>query len=362
MSFKISKENRWLIRPSVSLIPLGEDVIEFFQSSTRRSSRFRLKPDIASVITRLNGENEIDDLCSSFGASSEQVAQFLEVLHERCLIEPACIREMINTNDYYRVLNFIGDYIPAEELFSAFERLRSVRVTLLGCGAVGSWTAIQLAHSGIQSFSIIDGDTVDLSNLNRSLFTRADVGLPKVQALASALGRISPNISVRQFRQKISSPSHLHDVLESSGPEIIINCADEPSVDATSEWINDFCLVTGVPYVIAGGYNLHLSLIGMTVIPKFSACFACSRITLEELDDDTLRGVRRLWRPKRNLGSLAPLTGITSALAVSETIRLAVQSERMRPAMLNRRGEFNFLTGKISFIDLPKRIECRCSA
>jgi molybdopterin/thiamine biosynthesis adenylyltransferase len=362
VSSKISKENRWLIRPSVSLIPLGEDVVEFFQSSTRRSSRFRLKSDIASVITRLNGENEIDDLCSIFGASSEQVTQFLEVLHERCLIEPARIREMIDTNDFHRVLNFIGDYIPADELFSAFERLRSVRVTLLGCGAVGSWTAIQLAHSGIQDFSIIDSDTVDLSNLNRSLFTRADAGLPKVQALASALARISPNISVRQFRQKISSPSHLHDVLDTSGPEIIINCADEPSVDATSGWINDFCLVTGVPYVIAGGYNLHLSLIGMTVIPKLSACFACSRITLEELDDDTLRGVRRLWRPKRNLGSLAPLTGITSALAASETIRLAIQSERMRPAMLNRRGEFNFLTGKISFVDLPKRAECRCSA
>ena len=362
MSSNISKENRWLIRPSVSLIPLGEDVVEFFQSSTRRSSRFRLNPDIASVITRLNGENEIDNLCSSFGASSEQVTQFLAVLHERCLIEPARIREMIDTNDFNRILNFIGDYIPAEELFSAFERLRSVRVTLLGCGAVGSWTAIQLAHSGIKDFSIIDSDTVDLSNLNRSLFTRADVGLPKVQALASALSRISPNISVRQFRQKISSPSHLHDVLATSGPEIIINCADEPSVDATSEWINDFCLVTGVPYVIAGGYNLHLSLIGMTVIPKLSACFACSRITLEELDDDTLRGVRRLWRPKRNLGSMAPLTGITSALAASETIRLAVQSNRMRPAMLNRRGEFNFLTGKISFVDLPKRKECRCSA
>ena len=361
MSPKDLTDTLWLIRPSVSLVPLGEDVVEFFQSSTRRSSHFRLSPEIYNVIKCLDGTKRVDELSSHHGAPVEQIVNFLDVLHEHCLVEPFSIREAIQNSDFYRVLNFIGDYIPAREIFSSFEKIRSARVTIIGCGAVGSWTAVQLAHLGIQNFSIIDNDVVNESNLNRSLFSISDIGTPKVNALASALTKMSANISVRMICEKISKPKSLHKILDASDPDIIINCADEPSVDTTSDWINNYCLETGVPYVIAGGYNLHLSLIGMTVIPKISACFNCSRITLSELDDDALRGVRRLWRPKRNLGSLAPLTGITSALAASEVVRIAVKSDRLRPAMLNRRGEFNFLTNKISFVDLPKRKECQCS-
>ena len=106
----------------------------------------------------------------------------------------------------------------------------------------------------------------------------------------------------------------------------------------------------------------RLGLIGMTVSPGVSACFNCSRITLDELEDKSLQGVRRLWRPKRNLGSLSPLTGITSSLATSEVLRLAVRSERLRPAMWNRRGEFNFLTNELSFVNLPPRPECGCTS
>jgi molybdopterin/thiamine biosynthesis adenylyltransferase len=233
-------------------------------------------------------------------------------------------------------------------------------VTILGCGAVGSWTAVQLAHSGFQDFTLIDGDFVDVSNLNRSIFLREDVGAPKVQALASAIRRISQSIRVRKVHDVVRDAEGVNTLLTKAAPDIVVNCADEPSVDLTSSWINKYCLEKRVPYVIAGGYNLHLSLIGMTVSPGVSACFNCSRITLDELEDDSLRGVQRLWRPKRNLGSLSPLTGITSSLAASETIRLAVQSNRLLPAMWNRRGEFNFLTNTLNFVDIPPRNECGC--
>jgi molybdopterin/thiamine biosynthesis adenylyltransferase len=202
---------------------------------------------------------------------------------------------------------------------------------------------------------------VEESNLNRSIFLHEDIGAPKVEAVASALHRISHRVRVRRVKEHVYDANGLRALLSDARPDVIVNCADEPSVDLTSEWINEYCQHRGVPYVIAGGYNLHLSLIGMTVSPGVSACFNCSRTTLDELEDESLRGVRRLWRPKRNLGSLSPLTGITSSLATSEVLRLAVRSERLRPAMWNRRGEFNFLTNELSFVNLPPRSECGCT-
>ncbi len=361
MKTDVVPSSNWLIRPSVSIIPLDDDNLEFFQSSTRRSMRFRIRPEIAAVIMSLDGNQSIEQLCEEHEASLEQVLGFVEVLHERCAVEPMALRDAINKTDYYRILNFLGDYFPATELFAAFERLCSTSVTILGCGAVGSWIAVQLAHSGLQNITLIDGDLVEESNLNRSVFLGSDVGVPKVQALASALHRISPSIQVRAIQKMACSAEALNYLLFEAAPEVVVNCADEPSVDHTSGWINEYCQANNVPYVIAGGYNLHLSLIGMTVNPGVSACFNCSRIRLEELEDESLRGVRRLWRPKRNLGSLSPLTGITSSLAVSEVLRLAVKSDRLLPAMQNRRGEFNFLTNELSFVDIPLRQECGCA-
>lgn len=360
MKTEIAQATHWRIRPSVSVIPLDDGVFDFFQSSTRRSLRFRLRLEIANVIANLDGRNSTADICAEYDASVVEMNSFLDVLHERCIVEPSPVRQAIDKSEFYRVLNFLGDYFPAAELFATFDKLRSTKVAVLGCGAVGSWTAVQLAHSGFQNFTIIDGDIVEESNLNRSLFLREDIGLPKVHALTSAIHRISPNSQVHQIHKTISESGTLIDVLSEAAPDIVVNCADEPSVDLTSEWINEYCLKHSVPYVIAGGYNLHLSLIGMTVSPGVSACFNCSRITLDQLEDDSLRGVRRLWRPKRNLGNLAPLTGITSSLATSEVFRLALSSERLPPAMRNRRGEFNFLTNELSFVDIPPQRECGC--
>jgi molybdopterin/thiamine biosynthesis adenylyltransferase len=362
VQIEFSPGSRWLLRPSVSVIPVGDGTFEFFQSSTRRSTRFRLRSEIADVIRSLDGGLRLEKICELCGASVSQVSHLMEVLHERCAVEPRAVRDAIDAAEHYRVLNFLGDYFPAAELFAAFERLRSTRVAILGCGAVGSWTAVQLAHSGFENFTVIDGDHLEESNLNRSIFLHEDIGAPKVEAITSALHRISQGVRVRRFKENVCNADGLHALLFETKPDVVVNCADEPSVDITSEWINEYCQHQRIPYVIAGGYNLHLSLIGMTVIPGESACFNCSRITLNEREDESLQGVRRLWRPKRNLGSLAPLTGITSSLAASEVLRLAVGSDRLRPAMWNRRGEFNFLTNELSFVDLPPRPECGCTA
>jgi molybdopterin/thiamine biosynthesis adenylyltransferase len=295
-----------------------------------------------------------------------------EHLHEACLVEDAEFAVRIAGSQWRRVLNFIGDYIPCDELERAFEGLRQTAVILIGVGAVGSWVAVELARSGIGHFTLIDDDTIESSNLNRSLYSQENIGQRKVEALAAQIKNIDQSIEVVQYSARlceakigeVTAGAHtLKNIIrEKSEVCVVVNSADYPSVDATSAFIDEACQATGTPYVIAGGYNLHLSLVGMTVVPGQSACYQCGRMTLEQAQGNELDDMRKLARPWRNIGNLGPLAAITASFAANEVIRLALPRNRIKPAMLNRRGEFNFLTNQMHFTELPPRPECACGA
>ncbi|KAI0249303.1 hypothetical protein BJV78DRAFT_1129765 [Lactifluus subvellereus] len=76
-------------------------------------------------------------------------------------------------------------------------RVRRASVVIVGCGGVGSWTAVMLARSGVARLRLVDFDYVTLSSLNRhATAALADVGTPKVQCVARALRAIAPFVQV----------------------------------------------------------------------------------------------------------------------------------------------------------------------
>ncbi|CAN7499057.1 ThiF family adenylyltransferase [Acidovorax sp. LjRoot129] len=74
-------------------------------------------------------------------------------------------------------------------------KISEVRLLIAGCG-LGASTAIAAARMGFRHFVLVDGDTVELHNLNRQFYDFADVGSLKVDALARQLRRINPDIAV----------------------------------------------------------------------------------------------------------------------------------------------------------------------
>lgn len=76
-------------------------------------------------------------------------------------------------------------------------RLRGAHVVLFGLGGVGSYTAEALARAGIGRLTLIDGDAVSISNLNRQLpALHSTIGRPKVQVMAERIADIDPEIQV----------------------------------------------------------------------------------------------------------------------------------------------------------------------
>lgn len=79
----------------------------------------------------------------------------------------------------------------------AMEALRTKRVILFGIGGVGSWAAEALVRTGLTHLTIVDGDTVQASNINRQLpATRATMGMPKVEALRERLLSLNPEAEI----------------------------------------------------------------------------------------------------------------------------------------------------------------------
>lgn len=71
------------------------------------------------------------------------------------------------------------------------------RIHIIGCGAVGSTIAVQLARNGLTDFVLYDHDIVEEHNIVNQMFRAKDVGTKKVDALADILGEINPEITTK---------------------------------------------------------------------------------------------------------------------------------------------------------------------
>lgn len=77
------------------------------------------------------------------------------------------------------------------------ESLRTTHVIIFGVGGVGSWAAECLIRTGLQHLTLVDGDMVQPSNINRQLpATHATLGQPKVEALKTRLLEINPEADI----------------------------------------------------------------------------------------------------------------------------------------------------------------------
>ncbi len=96
------------------------------------------------------------------------------------------------TDQYDRTRLLIGD--------DGMNRLQQAHVLIAGVGGVGSFTAEALARAGVGTLTLLDNDTVDITNLNRQIHaTQKTVGQPKVQVMAERIADIDPNITVRSI-------------------------------------------------------------------------------------------------------------------------------------------------------------------
>ena len=138
--------------------------------------------------------------------------------------------------------------------------------------------------------------------------------------------------------------------------DLIINCADKPNVDTTSMWIGEYAMKRGIPHIIGGGYNLHLSLICQTVLPGKSACVNCFKKKLEEENKIDPQKVKKLMVKNRKVGSFGPMCSLIASMVGMEAIKIL--TKYIEPSNVNRRGEFDIYTMDIQYKYYERRYDC----
>jgi molybdopterin-synthase adenylyltransferase len=147
------------------------------------------------------------------------------------------------------------------------EKINNGKVLIVGAGGLGAPIALYLAAAGVGTIGIIDGDVVDLSNLQRQVihFT-PDVNKPKVISAKEKINLINPDVKVITYQKLLTAENALE----------IINDYDFV-VDGTDNFpvkflINDACVIAKKPF--SHGGILRFDGQTMTYVPG-SACYRC---------------------------------------------------------------------------------------
>lgn len=108
----------------------------------------------------------------------------------------------------------------------ALERLSRAHVLVVGVGGVGAYAAEMVVRAGVGAITIVDGDTVAESNINRQLVAlHSTLGQPKVDILAARLTAINPNLSIAPLHQFITA-DNISALFEERPVDFVVDAID----------------------------------------------------------------------------------------------------------------------------------------
>jgi molybdopterin/thiamine biosynthesis adenylyltransferase len=170
-----------------------------------------------------------------------------------------------------RQLAYFADVRPGEA--SRMQAaLAGCHVAIVGVGGLGSWAAAALACAGVGTLTLVDDDSVELSNLNRQfIYRRRDVGRSKVRAAAEALRAFNPACEVRERARRVRGPSDVAEI--AAGADLIVDTADWPPYDI-GRWIDEAAQALRTPWIAAAQFPPFVR-IGPLYIPGVTACLEC---------------------------------------------------------------------------------------
>ena len=186
-------------------------------------------------------------------------------------------------------------------------RLLAAHALVIGAGGLGSPVALYLATAGVGTITIVDGDTVDLTNLQRQIaHNLSRVGAPKASSAAQTMHAINPDVHVHALHERADAARLAALVARA---DVVIDCSDN---FATRHAVNAACVAHAKPLVsgAAIGFDGQLSVYDTRDASR--PCYAClfpPDAVFEEVRCATM-------------GVFAPLVGIIGSMQAAEALKL----------------------------------------
>jgi molybdopterin/thiamine biosynthesis adenylyltransferase len=164
-----------------------------------------------------------------------------------------------------------------------------------------------LGSAGVGQLTVVDPDTVELSNLQRQIaHTQDRVGLAKVDSLAQAVAAINPEVRVHAHHARADADWLDRAVAQA---DVVIDCTDNY---ATRQTINRACVQHRKPLVSGAAIRMDAQVSVYDARQSGSACYACVFPPEEAATEVSCA----------TMGVFAPLVGIVGSLQAAEAIKL----------------------------------------
>lgn len=222
-------------------------------------------------------------------------------------------------------------------------RLANARILLVGVGGVGSHAAEALVRAGVGSMTLIDGDVVQPSNINRQLHAlMSTVGQPKVEAMAERLLQINPSLAITSCFLRVT-PENIEQLL-AHGYDLVLDAIDS---FAAKKGLLLACVNAGIPVLSSMGAagRLDPSHVKLADLSKSQGCRlarklrkelkkagVASGVTVvysdEQLPEVSLGEVEEGEDSRRPLGSISYMPAIFGFTLAAGAIRLILAPEK----------------------------------
>ena len=218
-------------------------------------------------------------------------------------------------------------------------KITEAKVLVVGSGGLGAPALLYLAAAGVGTLGVIDGDVVDLTNLQRQVihFT-PDINKPKVISAKEKIEKINPNVKVNAIQDLLRAENAL-DIIKDY--DVVIDGTDNFPAKFL---INDTCVMANKPF--SHGGILRFDGQTMTVIPHKSACYRCVFVQPPPADA----------APSCSLaGVLGAMAGVLGTLQATETLKYIVGKGDL---LINRMMIFDAMKMKFRDVKVKKNPKC----
>ncbi len=202
-------------------------------------------------------------------------------------------------------------HILLEEFgIEAQQKLATSHALVIGAGGLGSAALMYLASAGVGEITVVDGDDVDLTNLQRQIIHRESrIGINKALSAAQSMRALNADIRVTPVIQRLLAGTVAGYV---SKADVVLDCTDN---FATRHTINRACVHYRKPLVSGAAIRFDGQITSFDFRLDNSPCYHClfpDGIQNDEIDEQRCAV----------MGVFAPLVGIIGAMQASEALRL----------------------------------------
>ena len=224
------------------------------------------------------------------------------------------------------------------------EKLKSANILIVGLGGVGSFAAEFLVRSGIGNLTIVDGDTVDITNINRQLpALNSTIGKNKTDVVAKRILDINPEINLKKINEFLE-PERMEELLTQEKFDYVLDCIDSLSPKLALIITCKRKKIKLVSAMGAGG-KTDPSKVMVRDISKTNNCFLAKQIrkklkkeqihkgfrcvfSIEIQDENSLKMTDGSNYKKSFYGTISYMPAIFGLYAAAEVIRFLLKKEQ----------------------------------